>query len=160
VESVAVPLKGKYKYEKVHLVLRADAVPKQFQPRKVPLALKERTRLGLEQMEKDGVIARVNEPTEWCHAMTVAFKPNGVDLRICMDPRYLNQFLIRPIHPFPDVDEIFALIQGCRFLTKIDMTWGVWNLELDEESSFFVHVCDGVGPVSVFEIAVWSFSWP
>ncbi len=136
VESVAVPLKGRYKYEKVHLVLRADAVPKQFPPRKVPLALKERTRLGLEQMEKDGVIARVNEPTEWCHAMTVAFKPNGVDLRICMDPRYLNQFLIRPIHPFPDIDEIFALIQGCKFLTKIDMRWGFWNLELDEESSF------------------------
>ncbi len=129
-------LKGKYKYEKVKLALRADAVPKQFPPRKVPLALKERTRQGLEQMERDGVIKKVTEPTEWCHAMTVAYKPNGVDLRICMDPRYLNQFLIRPIHPFPEVDEIFAMIQGCKFLTKIDMTWGFWNLELDEESSY------------------------
>lgn len=74
-----------YKHEIVSLQLKADAVPKQFPPRKVPLALQAPERAQLQEMLDDGVIERVTEPSAWCHRMQIAFKPDG-RLRICMDP--------------------------------------------------------------------------
>jgi hypothetical protein len=53
-ESKTAP--GTYKHEIVSLKLREDAVPKQFPPRKVPLALQAQAKSQLEEMERDGVI--------------------------------------------------------------------------------------------------------
>jgi hypothetical protein len=61
-------------------------------------------------------------------------KPDG-SLRICIDPRYLNKYLVRPIHPFPDVDQIFSRVKGHRFFAKINLTSGFWNLRLDSKSA-------------------------
>jgi hypothetical protein len=66
--------------------------------------------------------------------MLVTPKPNG-RLRVCMDPRYLNEFLVRAVHPFPDVEQVFSSIRGARVFAKIDLTHGFWNLRLDEASS-------------------------
>ncbi len=66
--------------------------------------------------------------------MLVTPKPNG-RLRVCMDPRYLNEYLVRAVHPFPDIDQVFSSIKGAKFFSKIDLTHGFWNLRLDEASS-------------------------
>jgi hypothetical protein len=66
--------------------------------------------------------------------MQIAFKPDG-RLRISMDPRYLNKYLERAIFPFPSLDEVFLTVKGARVFSKIDLTWGFWNLRLDEASS-------------------------
>ncbi len=143
-ESNTAP--GTYKHEIVSLKLRDDAVPKQFPPRKVPLALQAQARAQLDEMLRDGVVERVTEPSEWVHPMQIAFKPDG-RLRICMDPRYLNQFLERAIFPFPSLDQVFSSIKGAKYFSKIDLTWGFWNLLLDEESS---KLCTFVTPWGVF----------
>jgi hypothetical protein len=52
-----------------------------------------------------------------------------------MDPRYLNEFLIRAVHPFPDIEQVFASIRGAVIFSKIDLTHGFWNLRLDDYSS-------------------------
>ncbi len=135
-----------YKHEIVTLKLKPDAVPKQFAPRKVPLALQAQAKSQLNEMLDDGVIERVNEPCEWVHPMQIAFKPDG-RLRICMDPRYLNQYLERAIFPFPSLDQVFTSVKGAKFFSKIDLTWGFWNLRLDEASS---RLCTFVTPWGVF----------
>jgi hypothetical protein len=61
-----------YKNEIVTLKLRPDAVPKQFPPRKVPLALQSQAKAQLKEMLDDGVIERVTEPTPWLHPMQIA----------------------------------------------------------------------------------------
>ncbi len=131
-ESASTP--GCYRHEVVSLTLTPDAKPKQFPPRKVPLALQKQTREQLDEMLRDGVIERVTEPSPWCHPMQIAHKPDG-RLRICMDPRYLNQYLERAIFPFPSLDQVFSSVRGSKFFSKIDLTWGFWNLQLDEASS-------------------------
>ncbi len=123
-----------YKYETVHLTLRPDAVPRQFPPRRVPLALEPTVKASLQRMEEEGIIQKVTYPTPWCHSLMVTPKPDG-SLRVCIDPRYLNKFLVRPIHPFPDVDQIFSRVRGHRFFAKIDLTSGFWNLRMDPEST-------------------------
>jgi hypothetical protein len=52
-----------YRYEIVSLQLQPDAVPGQFPPRKVPLALEKRVFEALQAMEKDGIIEKVRHPT-------------------------------------------------------------------------------------------------
>jgi hypothetical protein len=106
VESKTAP--GMYKDKIISLKLKSDAVPKQFLPRKVPLALQDQAKLQLDKMLRDGFIVRVTEPSEWV-PMQIAFKPDG-RLRICMDPRYLNQFLERAIFPFLGLEQVFSSI--------------------------------------------------
>jgi hypothetical protein len=78
--------------------------------------------------------------------MQIAFKPDG-RLRICMDPRYLNQYLEQAIYPFPGLDQVFSSVKGAKYFSKIDLTWGFWNLRLDEKSS---KLCTFVTPWGVF----------
>lgn len=62
-------------------------------------------------MEKMGVIARVEEPTEWCAGMVPIVKPSG-KIRICVDLTHLNESVIRERHILPAVDETLAKLEG------------------------------------------------
>jgi transposase InsO family protein len=124
-----------YKGETYSLVLADDAVPRTFPARKVPLAQEEEVKEELDRMEREGVITRVTEPTDWCSPMIVRRKPNGL-LRVCMDPRYLNTFLKRATYPLPDVDQVFTKFRGAKFFSKMDLTMGFWQVLLDEKSSY------------------------
>jgi transposase InsO family protein len=123
-----------YNKEVIHLQLKPDAQPRQFPPRLVPLALQDQTYFELQEMLANGIIEPVTEPTAWCHPMLVTPKPNG-RLRVCMDPRYLNEYLVRAVHPFPDMEQIFTHVKGAVIFSKIDLTHGFWNLKLDKASS-------------------------
>ena len=48
----------------------------------------------LSRMEKMGVICKmdINEATDWCHNLVLVHKPSG-KLRVCLDPRTINQAL-------------------------------------------------------------------
>jgi hypothetical protein len=135
-----------YKDEIILPKLKLDAVPKQFPPRKVPLALQDQAKLQLDKMLCDGIIVHVTEPSEWVQPMQIVFKHDG-RLRICMDPRYLNQFLERTIFPFPGLEQVLSSIRGAKYFSKIDLTWGFWNLRLDEASS---RLCTLVTPWGFF----------
>ena len=54
-------------------------------PRRVPLALQDKLRSELDQMESQAIICKVTEPTEWFSSLVVVEKPNG-KLRVCLDP--------------------------------------------------------------------------
>ena len=76
-------------------------------PRKIahPLIPKVKTELG--NMEKQGVISPVTEPTSWCSGIVVVPKPNG-SVRICVDLTHLNKAVQREVHPMFSVDESLA----------------------------------------------------
>ena len=62
-------------------------------------------------VERLGVIARVNIPTEWCAGMVVVPKPNSM-IRICVDLTKLNQSVCREQHPLPAVEQTLAQLAG------------------------------------------------
>jgi hypothetical protein len=45
------------------------------------------------------------------------------------------------------LDQVFSSIRGAKYFSKIDLTWGFWNLRLDEASS---KLCTFVTPWGVF----------
>lgn len=101
--------------------------------RKVPLALRDKVKTELRRMECDGVIKRVDEPTEWSSLMVVVSKPGK--LRICMDPVDLNQALQREHYPMKTLEEVASKLAEAKFFSTLDASSGFWQIPLDEESS-------------------------
>ena len=98
-------------------------------------------------MEELGVIARVNQPTEWCAGMVVVPKANS-KVRICVDLTRLNQSVKRERHPLPAVDQTLAQLAGAKVFTKLDANSDFWQIPLAPASSLsttfitpFGHYC-------------------
>ncbi|CAC5394822.1 unnamed protein product [Mytilus coruscus] len=77
-------LEGKY-----HLELDNTANPVVHPPRKVPVAIKEKLHSELERLTKLEIIKPVSTPTPWVSSLVTVVKPDK--LRICIDPKHLNQ---------------------------------------------------------------------
>ncbi|ETX01927.1 MAG: hypothetical protein ETSY2_36450 [Candidatus Entotheonella gemina] len=85
-------------------------------------------------MEELGVIARVNQPTEWCAGMVVVPKANS-QVRICVDLTRLNLSVKRERHPLPAVDQTLAQLAEAKVFTKLDANSGFWQIPLAPSSS-------------------------
>ena len=119
---------------KAHLEVDATVKPVITPARKIPFALRPRLKDELDQLTEKGVIAPVNEPTEWVSALALATKKSG-ELRICIDPRPLNKALRREHYKLPTLDDVLPELSKARIITTVDLKSGYWHVELDEESS-------------------------
>ncbi|KAK7105819.1 hypothetical protein V1264_017151 [Littorina saxatilis] len=94
-------------------------------------------------MENIGVINPVTEPTDWVNALAFSRKPSG-GLRVCLDPRSLNQCIKRTHYKTPTI-EITNCLSGSKVFNKPDAKHGYWAIKLDEESSMFTAFNSPVG---------------
>ena len=117
----------------VKLYVNPGIQPRINAPRKPAIALKDTLKDELDKMEKQGVIKKVTEPTEWVSSLTFAEKEDGSH-RICLDPRHLNKALRRPHHRMPTVEEITHHLRGAKIFSKMDAKSGYWSVKLDPES--------------------------
>ena len=102
--------------------------------RRIPIALKPKLKAELERLTKMGVIESVNEPTPWVNQMVIVEKKSG-DLRICLDPRNLNQALKREHYQLPILEDTLHNMSESKVFTKLDVSSAYWHVELDEPSS-------------------------
>ena len=114
--------------------LKEGATPTIHSPRRVPHALKDRLKEELDKLVNTKVITKVTEPTEWVNSLVVVEKPDG-KLRICLDPKDLNEAIKRPHYQMPTLDDALAKMAGAKFFSKLDAKSGYWQLKLDEASS-------------------------
>ena len=112
-----------------------SAQPKARPARRVPFEVRPKLKAKLEEMEKRGIIKKVEEPTQWVNSLVVETKPNG-DLRVCLDPSDLNKAIVREYHPIPVIDDIVPELKDSDLFTKLDLKDGYWHIRLTEESSF------------------------
>ena len=78
--------KGIHRFpSKYRIWLHHDAHPVIHAPRKCPIALHPKVKEHLDKMECLGVIAHVDEPTDWVSSITYIQKANG-KLCLCLDP--------------------------------------------------------------------------
>ena len=103
-------------------------------PRRVAIPLMESVRAELENMEKLGVISRIETPTDWCAGMVVVPKSNK-RVRICVDLTKLNENVRRERHPLPAVEQTLAQVAGARVFSKLDANSGFWQIPLSEVSA-------------------------
>jgi hypothetical protein len=117
----------------VKITLKMDAEPVIEACRNIPFQIAPQLKEVLERMVSLEIIEPVKEPTEWVNAMHVVVKPNK--LRICLDPRNLNQAIRREHFKLPTREEISAKFANCQVYSKLDASKGFWQMKLDEESS-------------------------
>jgi hypothetical protein len=92
------------------------------------------------------VIARVDEPTEWCAPIVVAAKGSGI--RLCVDLSQLNSAVMGERHVMPSVDQTLVLLARARVFTKFDCYNAFLQIPLTAESQImktfitpFGHYC-------------------
>ena len=57
--------------EPYHIKIDPEAVPVVHPPKKIPVTLRDTIKEELENMEQQGIINKINEPTSWVNSMVV-----------------------------------------------------------------------------------------
>ena len=93
---------------------------------------------------KLGILEEVKEHTDWVNSHVTVEKDTGnhhspnhtikKKLRICLDPRDLNEALEREPYHTCSVDEITAKLQGMTVFTIVDFKKGYWMVVLHPDS--------------------------
>ena len=107
--------------------------PTQHSPRRVPIALRDRVKAKLEDLESKGIVEKVTIPTEWISSKVVVTTPSKIG--ICLDPQDLNKAVIRPKYQMPTLDKLLAKISKAKVFTTLDAKDGFYQVGLDEQSS-------------------------
>ena len=124
---------GKYKiwlWHDVHPVIHA--------PRKCPIALHQKVKEHLNNMEHLGVvITHVDKPMDWVSSITYVQKANG-KLCLCLDLHDLNKAICWDYHKTPTVEEVAHEFAHSCYFTNLDTHHGYWSIVLDQESSLLM----------------------
>ena len=128
---------------KVKLHVNPEVQPKVNPLRRIPAALHQPAYNKIQKMLKDGVIVPEVEPTDWVNSLLIVEKKgkdskqkiNEKNLRICIDPRSLNEAIKRPHFSSNTLEEITSRLTGARYFSILDAQNGFWQIELDEASS-------------------------
>ena len=103
--------------------LKENATPVVHPPRRVPIALCKKLKTELDNMETDGIIAKVTHPTDWVNSLVIVEKANG-RLRLCLDPKNLNDCIKRPHYPMKSLDDILPDLSKATVFSKLNARSG------------------------------------
>ena len=102
-----------------HIEIDPSVTPVVCPPRNQPVALRERLKQTLNEMESMGVIRKVDVPTDWVNSLVVFEKPKSKKLHICLDPRPLNKAIRREHFQLPTLEDITTRLSGACFFSKL-----------------------------------------
>ena len=124
--------------------LKPEHKPARHVPRKVPIHLEDAFKEEIKSLVELGILEEVKEHTDWVTSYVIVEKdlgnhhsPNHTikrKLRICLDPRDLNEALERESYHTHSVDEITAKLQGMTVFTIVDFKKGYWMVVLHPDS--------------------------
>ena len=100
----------------------------------MPIALRPKIKEKLDALVKRKVITPATEPTEWVSSVLAVTKPNKI--RICLDPRDLNEAIKREHYQMPTIEEVATRLNRAKLFTVVDAKDGFWQKRLDLESSY------------------------
>ncbi|XP_033106768.1 uncharacterized protein LOC117108748 [Anneissia japonica] len=109
-----------------------SVTPVQNACRKVPFKLRDKVEKELKRMTDLGVIEKITQPTEWVNNMVTVAKKNG-DIRLCLDPRDLNNAIQREHFKLPSREDIMAEFANAKIFSKLDAASGFWQIPLDDK---------------------------
>ena len=85
-------------------------------------------------VEKGIITNNHTEPTEWVNALVCIEKPND-NIRVCIDPKILNDNIQRPYYPMCTIDDVTSKLAGATHFSVLDAIKGYYSCKLTEESS-------------------------
>ena len=135
--------------EKLHLTVDKSVPPVILPVRKVPLAVKEPLKKEIDRLVVQEILKPVDTPTDWVSSMVVVMKSNG-KIRLCIDPKPLNQALKRNHYPLPVIDDLLPELSKAKVFSVVDAKNGFWMSSWTLTAAFSQplepHGADAVGP--------------
>ena len=144
---------GKFPGMPYKFQLKPNAKPTRHAPRKVPIHLQDTFHKEIRNLEQLGILEETKDVTEWVNSFVIMEKKVPTDsnkiptdsnssqghsmnkkLRICLDPRDLNEALEREPYYTWSIEEIMGKFHGMTRFTIADFNKGYWMVELDPES--------------------------
>ena len=151
--------------------LKQNAKPARHAPRKVPIHLQDAFHKEIRNLEQLGILVETKDVTEWVNSFVIVEKKVPTDsskvptnsskiptdsnssqghsmnkkLRICLDPRDLNEALEREPYYTQSTEEIMGKFHGMTRFTIADFNKGYWMVELDPESRKYTMMALDIG---------------
>ena len=97
----------------------------------------DKVKLELNRILRQGIIRKVDEPTDWVSSLTDMRKANG-KLRLCLDLKDLNRAIKRCHHHTPTLEELTHKFAGSVVFSKLDAKNGYWSIKLDHPSQLLM----------------------
>ncbi|XP_065356765.1 uncharacterized protein LOC135951109 [Calliphora vicina] len=107
---------GKF-LDEYKIYLKENTKPVLRYRKRIPQALMDRLRTELDVMVQDGIISAVDYPTDWVNNLQLVEKANG-KLRICLDPRPLNECIKREHFLIPTIEDLTSQVGSGTFHWK------------------------------------------
>ena len=106
-----------------------DDVPVRTKQYPLPHSQIEVIKAEVETMLGMGVIERANSPY---NSPIVLVKKKDGTIRFCVDFRKLNQKVIFDAEPMPDVEYLFSKLAKAKYLSKLDLAKGYWQVPMSD----------------------------
>ena len=85
------------------------------------MSVKNKFIAEVKDLQEQGIIEKVTEPTKWARAPTIVNKPSAKNgIRLCIDSRPLNTALKCSEYPIPTVDLLIE-INNAKVFTLADI---------------------------------------
>ena len=156
---------GKFPGMPYKFQLKENAKPTRHAPRKVPIHLQDAFHKEIRNLEQLGILEETKDVTEWVNSFVIVEKKVSTDsnynkiptnssnqghsmdkkLRICLDPRDLNEALEREPYYTWSIEEIMAKFHGMTRFTIADFNKGYRMVELDPESRKYTMMALDIG---------------
>ena len=117
-----------------HIEIDPTIALKQCQNRRVPLSMRQDLKEKIETLAQQGIITKVDHPTEWISCALARRKPNG-KLRLCLDPTNLNKAIKRNHFPMPTLEDALPKLSHAKIFSLCDAKDGFLQVKIDDESS-------------------------
>ena len=95
-----------------------------------------------------GVIERSESP--YCSPVIIVKKKDNTN-RFCIDFRVLNKITVFDAEPMPSMEKIFARLAGYKFISKLDLSKGFWQIALSDRSKPYTAFQT---PLGLFQLTV------
>ena len=125
----------------------------------MPIHLQDAFHEEIRNLEQLGILEETKDVTEWVNSFVIVEKKIPIDsnnshspghsmnkkLRICLDPRHLNEALEREPYYTRSIEEIMGKFHGMTRFTIADFNKGYWMVVLDPESRKYTTMALDIG---------------
>ena len=134
-----------------HQIRLSDDTPIRCKPYPLPYAMREELRSEVDTMLEMGVVRPSTSP--YASPIVMVKKKDGSN-RVCVDFRKLNKITEVDPEPMMTAEDLFRRLSGKKYLSKIDLTKGYWQIPVAPED---VHKTAFVTPDGQYEFTRMPF---
>jgi len=129
-----------------HIELQPDTKPIHCAPYRLNQEKAKVLKDELDNLPDQGIIEESTSP--WASPIVMVPKADGT-LRLCTDFRKVNNCMVPDPLALPRIEDLIDRVGKAKYLTKLDMTRGYWQVPLDDPSV----------PISAFVTPFGHFQW-